>query len=352
MPRRIVSIAAALAVLVACRTPFGTDRHDLVGFRVVGVEADLTSASSVSARAVVLVDGHLWSDAAPELRWYWLPGEDPASEVDGIAIDAPADAVGPRADLALPDALPAALGLVAIAPDGEVDRAFLELSADAVSLPSMSGLELGELPLTVATVDGPDLDVDARRALATTPATRVPDGGFARLTVLFAGEVDPAVVVRWMAVDGVGTFLELEPLITDLADGTLVLDGEDLDAAEPESAEMVSVVALAIGGLGVNRIGVFDLPIGEGPAGLTTSAGRFLPADDDIAAGTYLVELAEDDAAPSGVRVATVAPLGADDPPDLPCGASVGAPFDPSWLADGRCTRAEVVGVPLRVVAR
>src|SRR5262245_20118336 len=177
--------------LAACQAPFGTDRHDLVGFRVAAMAlAPAQPGGRVTPAVALIVDGHAWSDDPVELRWFWVDGEDAALSLDPST---PEEDTGPAPTLTVP-ADRTTLALIARHGDDEY-RAF---STVAPGPPTYGGplfLSIGTLPLTVDAVDGPDLLLRAREGLPSDPAETVDVGGFVRLT----GSATREPLFRWMA---------------------------------------------------------------------------------------------------------------------------------------------------------
>src|SRR5690606_29664438 len=111
---------------------------------------------------------------------------------------------------------------------------------------------------------------------------------------------------------------------------------------DPLEPGWVTVVGLSLGEAPAWT--AIDLPVGEPGPGAWVG-GRFLPADTPVE-GDVLVTLLADDASPTGLRLADPEPLGEAGwgTDALPCAAPVDGPFDPRWLFEGRCTRADVAG--------
>ena len=281
----------AILALAACQTPFGVDRHDLEGFRIAALSASEAGGVEVSVAPALVVDGHLWSEEAIDLRWYWLDDIDDFEEVE---LDAP-DGTGPQPGLVL-NGDRRLLGLVA--GDDEY-RAFAEILEDGVTLPAFS--------LRVDPLDSK---------------------GKATLTALAAW---PDLHARWMATGG--RFSELDALSTDWK--------------PPSDAYEETVLTLVLDDLGHSAWAITDLLSDPDPLAGAWIGARWIPSDIPLAPGTFQAVLTRDDQASAGVRVAS-AELAEAVPPI--CTGSVSGPFDPRWLADGRCLRSEVVDVPLLLV--
>ncbi len=319
-------MSLVLLLALACQEPFGTDRHDLVGNRLV-------------------VGGRLWSDQAVGLRWYLVPSGDD----DAVAALDPLDpplAEGPWPALA-PPAEPERLALLASYPDGSEDRAFLELPA--------GGSDLGALDvewellsgLDADTVEVEALDLDARAALATEPAEVLSPGAFARLSAELATTVD-GLRARWMSVAGQGTWFELDDTTADWAAAEVVLDDDEVVERTHLDAGVATLLVLAggtatrvldldVGDAPSTRAGSRVMPITPAPSGDAPWVRGLLVADDDSPTGLALedAELVDDDdldsTDPWGTRALT-------------CAVALDGPFEPDWLVDGRCLRPEVDG--------
>ncbi|MEZ4240867.1 MAG: hypothetical protein R3F59_32865 [Myxococcota bacterium] len=343
-----------LFALAACQEPFGTDRHDLTGFRIAAVALPAAAPGDpVRPRAALIVDGRPWSETAVDLRWTWLADPDALATLDP---DAPADGVGPAPVLTLPADRPI-LGLVA-RQGARVARAYAAIPPPAEPLPPLPPPEIAALPLTVGEVTAEQLQRDARLDLTGADGPVAP-GGFARFTA--PAEGDP--LVRWMAT--AGTFFELDRQRTDWAAGDLWLDGDEIDDETVPREDLppgwVTVLALALGdgGEGSDReapsqttFAARDLAVGlPDPVGVWV-AGRFLPSDAPPPAAEQLRgTLQADDDAPSGLRLVGLAaePLGTPGP-DLPCDPPLALPFDPAVLLDQRCSRAALDGAEVTVI--
>ncbi len=319
------AIALILNTLFACQVPFGTDRHDLVGDRIVAVVVT-PEDDALRGGVALLVDGRPWQDEAVHLAWHWLDGTDPR-ELGAILPDDPSDADGPAPTLTLPDDGPSRLGLVATFPSGAVRRAFLALDG-APRPPSRPA---------------PHFD---------PPGPWAPDA-----TVTLSAAVDDPDQpprVRWMTVGGRGTFLEQSRAVTRW-DAAIVTreDGEEV-ARAPISEGPVTFVTLAVDERGGNAVHAEDAFVGAVPSGLWTPGGRFLPsAEPPEGTGPWLATLVADDASPTGLAVTDLVAVPALTPaPPLDCTVPVSGPFDPSWLFDGRCLRAEVDGTTVLVEGR
>lgn len=343
---------AVWMLLAGCQEPFAVDRHDLVGFRIAAVSAPPGAAGAeIEPLAAFVVDDHLWSPEPLDLAWYWVPtGDDDAVR----ALDPLSEAAGagPSPTLTVP-VDQRRLVLIARRDRDEL-RAFVDLPEGAPVLPRFGqALSLGELPLRIDSLEGPELLRDARLELDEEPAAFVAPGRFARLSLVGVPE---DLLVRWMAT--AGTFFELEPTVADWAPGDVRLDDDELDA-EPTALDPgpVSVIALQLAGTGEARFTAGEIWVGEPGPGLWVG-GRWLPTSDEVLPNPGVAvrgTLQADDDSPTGVRLdgPTQEPLaGVTDwgTPALSCLVSRDGPFDPNWLLTQICGRDGVVGHEVAVV--
>lgn len=342
-------IPVLLLLTTACQEPFGTDRHDLVGFRIAALSA-VGSGDTVSARAALIVDGHPWSDDAVTFDWYWVDDTD----ADTIAALGEGDlraATGPTPDLpANGDA--AALALVATHGE-DLARAVVEVG-EAAHVPALNGIDLRSNALALESVQATDLHLAARRLQEDGPAaSNVPEGGFARLRAQTIG--DPQV--RWMTTAPGGTFLELDRQTTDWAAGTLHFDEDEIEEATPDAPAPHTFLALALSEEldGANAWAARDVYVGSSGQGVLTNSQRWLPVDRDVLGPYVQGVLVADDASPTGLALQDARDVEADVDPGtatLTCRVAVEGYFDPTWLLDQRCTRSAVVGQTIVVVIR
>lgn len=337
----------AVLLLAACQAPFDADRHDLLGDRIVTILAEPAGGlpgDTLEVSAPRVVDGALWSDEPVDLAWIWLTGD----VYDASADDA--DAIGPSPTLTLPEA-PATLGLIATFPSGAERRAVLSLSTDgARTAERPTGVILAVVDdWTAETATEDDLEIEARRAASATAAAAVPSSAFARLEATF-GE-SPASRVRWMATGGDGHFLELDAARTDWAAADLTMDDLEIETSVPAPPGPRSLVVLTVDDQGANALFTTELFVGDAQPGVRV-ADRWMQADPLPDAGWAVATLTADDQAPTGLRLTDVgASAGPGEPwgtADIPC-APADQPFDPDWLFQGRCTRAELVGARVRI---
>jgi hypothetical protein len=336
------------ALLLACQAPFGTDRHDLAGFRLAAVSFPPTPTGEVGTpQAAVVVDGRTWVDDPVDLRWYWVANPD--AVVDLSPETAP-DGFGPSPSLIVPQDRRT---LAVIAAHGEEDlRAFIEVAEPPATLGASFTLTAQSLPISVESAEGPELLLEARGDLTPEPLAEVQPGDFVRWTAEVTG--DP--LVRWMAT--AGTFFEFDRSVTDWAAGDLTLDQDEIeDGRTVLGPGPVTFLALALGSPGETQFTAFDLEIGPRRAGVVVN-GRIVPTDPPVspAAGDWVVgTLTADDTAPAGIMLTEAAVVAAGSVPvgtdALPCAVPLDGPFDPRVLLTTVCVRVEIEGYEVAVVA-
>lgn len=344
-----MQLLAAYSVFLACQTPFGTDRHVLEGDRIAAIHVS-RDANGAHASAALVSSDALWSDDPVDQRWYVLADGQSAADIDPTV---PADAEGP--DPVLPNDA-TQIALVAAFPSGAERRATFEVPAadTAVSIAAID-LSVADAP-AIADVTAPDLTRDARLAWTTAPASFVPVGSFGR----FAAQTDDdAPALRWMGHGG-GSLFELDDTRADWAAGAVSVDrkGEEIVDRQARDAGTESLLALVLGSDGATAFHAFDVWVGEPAVGVWVG-DRWLPTDVAAPSGLVSGVLAADDASPTGLRLDGAASVDPTDlPTDDPYGVdalsciSVSGPFDPSWLVDGRCDRAQLIGAAIVVEAR
>lgn len=294
-----------MAALMACQEPFSVDRHDLRGLRIaaLGVHDGVASAAVWSGLGP-------WHDSPPLLDWT-LDG-DSIGQGHDVAVDG-----GGLLELTVTDA------------DGQTRSAYVSVSS------STPALTVRREAVTL----GADLSLDARRAAEATPIEHVaPSGGAVRMTL---GGVVAGRSARWMSA--AGTVLELESDTADLLPEEIRFDDGELVYREPLGDGTYTGLALSIDGAGENDWLWVDAAIGAPEQPRLRHEGRLLDADDFVESGLVAATLVEDERL--GVRLASVAavddrseqePLGC-----MPDGATV---FRVAWIAEGRCSRPDVLG--------
>lgn len=324
-----------LPLLLACQQPFGTDRHDLTGFRVAAVAA-WRVGDVVNPRAALVVDGHLWADSAVDLRWYVL---DATTDIADVDVATPPDAIGPTPSLV---AGMERLGLIATGPAGEVRRTYLDTPGENGSL-WLGNVEQGVVDgLTVGSATAEAFAPEARAALEAVSGTPQP-GDVLRLHV----DVPSDVRTRWMSASD-GAFFELDRATTDWAAGDLVFDDEDVVTAAPLAEGPVSFLVLGLAP-GQTAFAPFDVVLGEPPEGIWVNQ-RWIPSDVPIISGRARVTLAVDADSPTGLRITAAEAAPGAAAVAIPCARHAGF-FDPNWLVDGRCLTTDFDGVSVVVDA-
>lgn len=343
------ALVPALLLLAACQEPFGTDRHDLVGFRVAAVRVEAVD-DSLTAHAALVVDGKVWSDDRVALSWH-LTDDLATDTIAALELD-DAVAYGPAATV---DRWAGRDGLALVAvSDDIVYRAVIDLKDTIGPAPTPTRLETFDLGLALDTVEAPALELEARRALEESDvADAVDAGAFTRIRADVASEVR----VRWMSTAPTGTFLELDRHTTDWVAGELLIDDDEIEERRADVDGPRTVLALALDPTegGANAWLAHDLWVGQPPAGVRTTSGRWLATDTAVAGPFVQATLAAADDHPTGLQL-----VGATDvDPDtdfgtdaLPCAVPVTGPFDPDWLLEQRCTRTDVLGATVVVQVR
>ncbi len=339
----------------ACFAPFPHDRHDLVNFRIVGVQvsdAAPAAGDSITARALVYGGAGFYHDQLPTLSW----------AVAGV------EASGPEVTLELPTAQEAwTLELTATHADGvTTEQAILRLEegsgGDPVPPPVIEGIARAVVPLGLDS-SAAELSLDARTALSALAAAEIAPGEAARLAL----ELDDPehYWARWMSVGARGSFLELSALHTDWLPADLLLDEEDAEVEiGPELAPaLVSVAALAMDGQGANGWAFADLAwqleldSEDGSTIHGEHAGRLFVLPGPLPdAGVYTVTLALDDDSAWGLQLDEIEPIEGEpagwSPEELDCEHPLpeADSFELDWLASGLCSRPRLEGarVPMR----
>lgn len=332
----------------ACREPFGTDRHDLVGFRIAAISAANTD-DGVQLSTLSVVDGRPYADAPPTYTWHDAANLQP----EDIAALPPTGglAAGPRP--VLPAGTSGPIALVATVEDRRWNG-ILDLSAALGPRVSLAGVDAFDVPLDLDGLTGTDVTLEARGGLPDgDPTDEVLVGSFARLRA----RTDDGVRVRWMSTAPAGRFLELDDRTTDWVAGEFEIDDEDLENVEVGEAGARTIVALALDPAsgGANAWTARELWVGEAPLGIYTDHGRWLGVDSAVTGPFVQGTLTADDGAPTGLTLTGAADVPADTDPGtaaLPCGTPVSGPFDPTWLFEQRCARGDVVGATVVVKIR
>ncbi|MBN2799044.1 MAG: hypothetical protein JXX28_07840 [Deltaproteobacteria bacterium] len=333
--------------LLACQQPFGIDRHDLEGTRVAALRARTTSEGGVPVvhpEAVFVQGGRLWADEAPAMVWGWVETPD---ALGALGAGWEGDVQGPAPALPL-DEDAGWIGLIASTADGAISRAALRYPVEA--RPELGPIAVSRVDdLTLSTLEAADLEAEARGAWAVTPEGPLQPGDIA----LLGASLAEGQWTRWMALDGAGTFAELDAERSHWIAGEVDLDAIDTATRSPVDPGVVSFLTLALDPSGGSDFALWDLAVGDAPTGLFTATGRFLATDTQVSGPWVSGTLVADDTAHSGLRLEGTAHAAPPDPVQLPPCAPTGATsFDPNWLATARCTRAELIGASVWVETR
>lgn len=368
--RLLVPGGACALWLGACQPDFEHGRHDLVDFRIVGIQVDDPTpepGSTLVAQALVYGGGGFWHDPLPEGTW--TLGEE---EQDGL-----------RADLSVPAAEGEyELWFTARSADGQEESAVLELTvtseADTAAPPTLQAVDRFAVEGLSTGAAAEALTRDAREVLEAVSVHDLEEGEVARLEVTVdetSGAEVSDYTARWMAADGAGTFLELEALTTDWFPAALTLEDDEAawGAALAPGVHATSVLVLdgtgrtswAFCDLSVDGADV-EVPDAEHPV-LLDHAGRLFWVDaeglepEQAGGAEQRVRASLEEAeSPAGIRLVDVEPVETvegEDPYgtlDLPCEpwAPLGEPFSVDWLALGWCSRSAVAGARVVLEAR
>lgn len=352
LPLRRSAIAVA-AALVGCQAPFGVDRHDLVEDRIAAITRDAADGARVHVWTVT--NGHLWDDGEVDVSWYDAPccaltSDEIVSATDAaLAGDAALVGLG-RA----PMITARAAVVIARFPSGLTRTAFVELNRPGAAFTAR--IDAGTLDALSFTEAGPEqLEVEARSTLTAETTDTLSAGAWARMALTVEPEATPART-RWMSTRAELTFLELDDARTDLATGEVVLDDLEIESSTPATDGPVTVLALYFMSGSLPDAEARELWIGEPPAnGMWTARSRWLPLGDalDVAAGSTIAgTLVADDTSPVGVRLDDPHTAVDGDVNDAAAACVRAGDFDPTWLSDGSCTRAQIDGMSVTVRAR
>ncbi len=357
MPRILPTAALCLAA-TGCYVPFPYDRHDLVDFRIIGVQVSDAApepGQQLTARALIYGGDGFYHDELPLLEWSL--GE---RRVEGPLVDL----------LAPEEAGEWALTLVATHADG--------VTQETAVLPISVGLGLGpspppELPAVQRAVIELPLDsaaelftLEGRLALEGSAGVGPEPGQAARLR-LPLDDPEDRYSARWMSAGGQGTFLELDRRTTDWVPAEVLLDAEDLEVELGTAVEagLQGVAVLVIDGAGSSAWAFVDLPWDTGPSSGLDGAqlwiehdGRLLETSSLPTDGGFVeATLKRDDDSPWGLRFHNVQPAlpwTSETTPgnnSIPCEHSIPArgPFQLDWIAEGLCSREAVLGQRVRL---
>lgn len=277
-----------LLLLLACQEPFNVQRKDLGPLRIaaMGVEEGV-------ARAAVWSGEGLFHSQTPTLTW----------SLDGQTL-------GEGFQVAVP---------------GEGS---LELQVESGGEVLYGTVQIGVGPTLTSferlAVEVDEVDLEARLELAEAPLTAPSEDVRIRL------ESD-ASVVRWMSAGGEGTLMELEEQAADVLGEELVFDdGEVLERSPLEPAVLTQLVLL-MDGEGGNSWTWIDVPSGLDPSSFVEHQGRLIASEDSGLLGATI--------GPEG-NLEELAPALIEEH-EATCGP---APFELSWLVEGRCGLDQVQG--------
>lgn len=354
--RTLLSVFILLTI-TGCQQPFGSDRHDLDGFRILGLHTTPSggiTGDEIEPRAHFVIDGQLWSDQSIEQYWFWMTTADPATLASKTKEDA--DAVGAAPELVIPYRN-ATLGLLAKHPDGTEKRAF-------VTLPTTSRLSTDpgtiltfqtSQALSGLTVDDLDIDQRAEWDLVQTP-TFSPDT-FGRLEVYFNDTEQQPYRIRWMSTGPFGTFFETTASTSDWAPAKVTLDDDEVSVGDTIANGPRTFVALILDLEAPRTVQYREVWLGTPTPGVWIH-GRWYAHDTPVDhTGLATVVFTEDDSAPTGLKIGQWSPLDPEmlsetDPygtAALSCSAPVSGPFQQEWLTLNWCVRSDISGTPLVV---
>ncbi len=344
----------------ACYDPFPYDRHDLVDFRIAALAVDDATprpGGQVAARALVYGGQGLFHDELPQLSWTL----------------GPATASGPEVSLRVPDEEGSwELQLHAMHADGLQEETAvlpLQVSASRAARPAPVAGEVLRYDVPGLNADGQaqDFELERRQALEAEEAHDIAADSAFRLVAQVEGEAQ-GLRARWMAAGAAGSFLELDELSSDWLPARLELDEDEVQVSERLQAGIYSAVVLLMDGQGANAWAFTDLSVdgrtwmdGEEQASLLEHDGRLfrietaLPQDTSLVYATLVEASSGSGVALSQVEPASMLPLW--DPfglQALDCSWPLPdqQPFQLDWLAEGRCSRPQVVGARLALEVR
>jgi hypothetical protein len=278
------------------------ERHRLGPARIAAM-----GLSEGKARAAIWA-GQPWHDLGWQLQWN-LDGE-PLGE--GWEVEVPAEG-----------------GLLALRAERE-DGLILEGEQSASTPPV--GAAIGQWRV--------DLDGDyglAQRRQAPLVDMGQPEAGESARLVLFGWE---ELELRWMVEEEAGTLLELNHRSADLLPERVLLKDGRVEQSEPVSPGLYHGLVLGIDGAGGNGWlwwdSAYDLD-----RSWCASGGRLLDMECNAGDGLYALSLEVEEGELRLEGAEAVTDLSAYSPPAC---AAAGQPFSLDWLAEGRCTLAEVEG--------
>ena len=280
-----------LLLALACQDPFQVRRKDLGPYRIAAM-----GVQDGTARAAVWSGEGMFHTGTPTLTWT-LDGE---ALGQGFEVDVPG---------------PGLLELEVVNAGGDRIGGYVEV-AEAPDVPAFSRYAV--------TVDAPELE--ARRALDEGELTGSTSGVRIRL------DAPDTLEARWMSAMGEGTLLELEPFAADVVAEEIEFDDGEVISREDTSPGVYHQLVLLLDGTGGNAWTWIDAPLLlEGP--FVQHEGRLLPHSEP------LTGLVSGVVGPEG-ELTDLAPAGLEDH-EATCGP---APFELSWLVEGRCGLVQVEG--------
>jgi hypothetical protein len=329
-----------LPLLLGCQEPFGTDRHDLVGTRIVAIQAG--GGDRIQPSAALLEEGRMWADAPAALSWRWeLPDSHPDTWRNEVVAE------GSAPELMVPDRR-RLLVLDAQFSVGERLQAMVVIPRQADPIEATAP-EVDGLPLRVSRVKASELGVRRRGSLALEPTAGVVEtGGFARIV----SGADRPSQARFLST--AGTWFELDRHASDWAAGEVVVDDEEVVRRSVLDAGTVSMLVITLADDGSTAWQALDVHVGQPASGVWVD-GRWLPTEGEFADEHVAGRLVADDTAPLGLALAEargVGALGGADPygtEALACEPAVSGPFDPRWVVTHRCARSALDGVEVVV---
>lgn len=318
VPRGVLvyAVLSLLASPFGCQEPFAEDRHDLASFRVAGVSASTDDDGNTTLSAAVWSGLGPYHDTLPQLAWS-TSGSLATGQGATMAVD-----------------FPGAVELT-VTSDATSESARLDLD-QSVTPPAIQGFSRLAVDLDIAQIADP---VDDRLAVAPTEDAPIAVGSAARLHL----DVPDDTTVRWMATGG--QFAELDSHTTDWFAGTAVLDDNEVESTALVDPGIYTLLALVYDQAGANSWYWLDVAV-DVDSPLLYTGGRLFPVDAEPADGPWFADVVES-AEPAGLALANLREPG--DAEAALCGSPSGASFEFGRVAEGWCTRADVVGRTVRV---
>lgn len=317
-------LSRVLLALVAagCQQPFAEDRHDLASFRIAAVRADPGVEEGDLTLSAFVYSGHgLYHDTLPTLTW---------TVGDTTVTDA-----RPTVQVTWP----VSITLTASDDAGHTEQAVLDLAA-APTPPLFAGLTRGATDLTLDDIGAPITD---RAAHLSGEDVAIAAGGALRLALDMIDDGDRTT--HWMGTGG--QYAEIDAMTTDWFAGTATLDDGEVEESAPLTDGVWPLVALTFDGVGGNTWTYVDAVVGIAGPFLHVDGRVFPVASAEAGEGWWAATLTAADNL-TGIMLEDVTPAldpatDPDAPPPL-CGQVPGVVFDVALLAEGLCTRGDVVG--------